>query len=139
MKKIFTLLLITLLLSCKSREYILIHAVTGTICEENNYPLQGALIDAYSPGGTKTFNEGAVISDSLGRFFKEGMVSRRFNSYFNMQKHISFVLMINKEGYLPDTLDLGRYVYFLDSATRARGAVRTYDTVDVGRIVLKRR
>lgn len=138
MKKIFALLLITLL-SCRCREYILIHAVTGVICEENNYPLQGALIDVYSSGGTTAFNEGAVISDSIGRFFKAGMVSHHFNSYFSMQKHISFVLLINKGGYLPDTLDLRRYVYSLDSATRARGVVRTYDTVDVGRIILKRR
>ncbi len=126
--------------SCSNREYVLMHAITGQIYDQDMKPLQDATVDfTREKRHTDPFNIGAVTSDSMGYFFKPGTTRSDYKSYVMAMKHISFTLLIEKNGYLSDTVDVSSYAYAIDSMRYAHGKDRVYDTIDVGAVILKRK
>ena len=119
-----SLLIFLVLLSCAQKRYTLIPTISGNVLDANGRPLVDATVDVYKPNGVP-INIGIVVTDDSGRFVKEGMWEADFHNYFVSRKYISHVLIIQKEGYATDTVDILKYIQ------RDAGPSDTFDIGDI--------
>ncbi len=119
-------------LSCRSRKYTLVHAISGYVYDIDNTPLSGASIDFYDPDGIP-FNAGSVT----GHFFFERMWESRYQGLRAHRFDISYTIIIQKYGYIPDTVSLEKYVYEIDSINYANKSESLFDTIHVPIVQLK--
>lgn len=136
MKWMLLVMILISALSCRSRKYTLVHAISGYVYDIDNTPLSGVSIDFYDPDGIP-FNAGSVTSSNEGYFFFERMWESRYQGLRAHRFDISYTIIIQKYGYIPDTVNLEKYVYEIDSINYANKSESLFDTIHVPIVRLK--